>query len=485
MTTYAKTEAYFDDFLLEGNFYESAATSITVTPATNPLSIYFGELTDYDISEGGITVSKSIDDTIWSCEGDIIGSITAPLWKNFTCTFKDTSNTDQLIFYGPVVGCVQTLEVNANTARFRGFSYEYYLAKQLVEYRHIAAWNYIGDGSDYDYFSATYWEHPMVSRTTPVEEIMIRILAGDPHGVGWRTETGIEPYLIDACTTYGGTTTPYRLWKLDDDQTTKADLIREICDFCNMIFEVYPVKDGTGVYHPRAYFINWDDIDTKLPLPAQVTITKGTTDGQLLGAFEVEENADDQVNNIVVHGYWTPPGGGTYIAGSWESPSYSSHDEIQREYFWKDPYIEDNTMCSDIAHRLSRTLGTSTKVYRFKLWKRFDLRLYQKIRFVGWDTGIVPSDVLRIISISYNKKLDGDVVECEAITNVDFLNAPFKKAALSNEVSEMEAMVQKYLGKNILPILCGDVPGEPNDDGTVTVTLERDGRQITVKDIWS
>ena len=325
----------------------------------------------------GWRVSKTIQDVLWKFSGRIDKLTTPSYFKNFVALADDHLDVENIVFLGFIPGAGYTLATAADKVTLNAYDYGWYLSSQFVpESIRI---------TDED--------------TNPSDTIKT-LLGGE---VNWVITTGIEPYQIRDVSDWATTKKPF-LW---DSKTSKWKAIQEICEYTHHVFMVKWHKTANDEYYSIAYFVHEDEIDTYLDLPAMVTVT--SPDSYLMSGVRIEDKQEEKYNRVICKG-------ANKITAEWfdktvESAGVTAGDELPIEYVYESTDMDDQTKTDAKAQELYDFFHTVAKVYSASFKKRMDLKLYQKIKFVGYDN--IATDEMRITGITYRRSIAEDIVDIQ------------------------------------------------------------------------
>jgi len=403
-----------------------------------------------------ITVSRSVQDMLWSCQGQIDSLDVPESYKTFVISALDHNEVPHVIFSGFVPGKEYSIKISANKSSINGYDSGFYLTRQFLP-----------DG-DISYPVSFGWSPMSLIKYWLGHET----LSPDSHSK-WETVTGIRPYRIHNPTTYGHEYTARDF--VFRPTTTKASAIGTLCEDNRMVFLVKDVLINDAIV-PCAYFVHEDDIDDLyhgLDLPPIADIT--SPDKYLADAVKVTEKSDEKYNRIIVRSS-TPNGG--WLEHIEQTPGVNNGEELAIEYLEE---RSDLGTIVEVTNRAEDLYDYYTKYsfnYTLTLINRTDLELYQRCRFYGYSY-IPEGVVMRIISIQYS------IVVGQ--TNVQITVSPdrrlsdvkrMQKSQTSDSVSNTQAVVQDKLNSDIVGVEVATVDTVDGDSGTVT--LER-GSTVEVR----
>lgn len=155
------------------------------------------------------TIRRSITDAFTSCTEQVDGMWDVPLdeLRGLQKIVPDQNGTNRCLFFGLVPDTTKNRAYLANKTSLTAYSFDWYLTQQFVPQENLT----------------------LPATTDPAD--FIRILLG---GDEWDTVTGIRPYRIITPPTWG-TTVAAKEFRFTE-QTTKAEAIKQICEYYGMIW---------------------------------------------------------------------------------------------------------------------------------------------------------------------------------------------------------------------------------------------------------
>jgi len=328
-----------------------------------------------------ITISRSIQDQMWQCSGQIDGSALPPPYRYFSVVRPDRVGTDRLIFRGFIPGRKYILADAAHKSSVQAYDQTYILTRQHtpegeLSFQQIDGWN-------------------------PVT-IMLYLLGEEGPTAGsqsqWQRVTGIYPYrIVDPATIEvdGYTYTPKDF--SFEARSTKARIIQALCEYCGFVFLVKWKDLGSGLV-PCAYFVHEDEIDdasSGLDLPYPVTFV--SPHPGLMQPVRIEERAEERYNRITVR---SSSASGQWYSYTYETKALENGDELPLEYVEERSDLGSLDLVIARAAELFDYYSATTYTYTVTVIDQTDLELYQIVRFSGYS--LIPSGTdMRIISISH------------------------------------------------------------------------------------
>ena len=394
-----------------------------------------------------IAVSRNVQDKLWNCTVtlDQFYNLDLTALRNIIYATTDHLGASHCIFSGIVPQTAPEIGQSKDRTVLTAQDFGWYLANQMVPaaYQHNTA------------------------GTNPAT-----VIAGLLGGDDWETTTGIEPYNINSVTAWGSTLAS-RVFDFDG-QTTKMVAIQRICDYCRFMFIVKWRLVSGSYYRPTGYFIDENDIDTELDLPAAVTIT--APDSYLKEKITIVSKVTERYNRITVIGR---DSGGVVYTAVLSSPGLTNGDELPVEFIENSGAWTTQDQVNARCLELYNFYINPSTVWTATFSDRTDLQLLQKIKFMGYTSQGVTEDWMRITSIRYTigKGAEKTVV-IEFTTDQAYSNITrMYRSNSPDSVIETETI---FDGKMAL-VPQNEVGTVTAIDGnTATITLE-DGRTVTAR----
>lgn len=230
-------------------------------------------------------------------------------------------------------------------------------------------------------------------------------------------------------------------------------------------------EDENTLYQPVAYWVAYEDIDDPdngLDLPSPVTISDPAQYPED-GSVTVTENVDEQYNQVTVRGHNEA---GTYF----EHTSTFVGDGPIREYFEESEKVVDAATAEAYANALLAFYRTDQLSYLMTLPQRFDLSLYQLIKFVGHAK--LPTAYCRITEIEHRAAHADDATTITIIPDQDLsAHRRLQRMFMPSNRSNTENIINTTIAKQpqTVVVTCATV-------GTDTGTFTReDGGTMTMR----
>ncbi|MGB7531808.1 MAG: hypothetical protein WA977_02365 [Halobacteriota archaeon] len=181
-------------------------------------------------------------------------------------------------------------------------------------------------------------------------------------------------------------------------ETTKEEAIKDICKYCEFVFAVKPRENPEGpIPFSSGYFVHADEVDTELDLPAMVTITKDVNDAELISIPMADNKYAEKINRVIVRGM--DPLTGNWFIASEETAEVTAKEERPIEFYYESSDLTSQGLTNAKAESLLSFYNHSPDIYKAQFRQRFDLQLYQKMKFVGFTK--IPEEKMRITKIKY------------------------------------------------------------------------------------
>ena len=408
------------------------APVIAITPGI-PETKVFIDFMNFDLDT--ITVRRSIQDQAYTCRAGINGTLDLDTsFRHVYVTATDHLDASHIVFYGVIEDTDGAEEAAADKLVISAIDYGTHLTVQHVQ---------------------TAYQHN--TATTNPADIITGLLDG----------TGIEAYRIDDVDTWG-TTLNAKVFDFDLN-LTKAQAITKICEYTRYMFFVKWRLNAENILVPCAYFVDETDIDTRLDIPAAVTITE--PDSTLIGLPQILTKNSEKINKITVIG--RNPAGGVYTK-SLELPDLQADGAIAREYLERSGAFTTQAQVDARAQELYDFYITPATTYTALFSQRVDLEPYQKIKFVGYS---IPETWMRITEIEYTLGSADDTVRITFTSDAKWcMVRRMYRSANPDPVGEIEAIfdakVSQMAGNELVTVTAID-----DDERTITCETE-DGRTI-------
>lgn len=297
----------------------------------------------------------------------------------------------------------------------------------------------------------------------------------------------------------GSGITPYRIVERDiPDKTfeykgtdTKRRAIDDISAYCGCIFEVKYFNDGneetpnwnTGAFWIQPQHLDDNNLGLELPNPAMLNWPN-----EFMADLPViSSNPEAKYNSVKIRG---TDGKGIYFSSLAITTMAQSGVIPCIEYYEENPDCTTQELTDTRAAELLEYYQNVPYTVSMELFRRFDLQLYQRIKF---DTGFPPDLLsltdtsrngishLRIISINYHSENANQSVKIKAISdspNTIFLTQ--QGFGSFTGYDNTKAIAENTITENTQYPYIGIVQAVAEDGKTLTVLTE-DGKTITAR----
>lgn len=368
------------------------------------------------------THSRSITDSMQSATITIDKTTTPDYFVPIQSIKPDDDSVERCLFLGIIPGKQYVYAASADKVTMTGFSYEWFLSRQYLDTTEYQSW------VAYSNNLITSYENP----TNIIKKLLFAWTQNATTGVLTPDYTDRKAGIYHT-ETGGGTIDDVPNWGLHtgdagydstkptvekkqfvfDPKQTKLQAIEEVAKYCNMVFLVKPVSID-GVWYPEFFWVHENDVDTKLDLPSTVYITAHSSDDTVESGREVIADQSEMYNRVRVTlgNRFNGINASTdlYYYGTAETAAVTAGTVPAIEYQIELADIIQSTDTTDTlcqakadakAAELLDLFESQNTTYRFSMKKRFDLEVYQKVRF-DWFDGVPDDEDLRIISIEHN-----------------------------------------------------------------------------------
>jgi hypothetical protein len=312
-----------------------------------------------------------------------------------------------------------------------------------------------------------------------------------------------------------------------DPKTTRLEAIKKIADYCNYIFFTKWINTGTlqaPSWKTGVYFLHPADIDLEvggLDLPEPVTLTY--PDPSLIDLPTLSPDLENNYNTVTLYG--TGSANGLFGVCTVCTPEVVSGAELMREYVIEDNLVNEKCSTDEIeAVKWLNYFTSRQATIKVKFVNRFDLQLYQRLRFgAGFSnrlqsltnmaplsfvrcydprdpsnyrdddmSGIPRPAWLRITDINYNCGPEENITEITLIPDFIYSNADpylemewsqyigngYLKPQISDSTATTQSLIDNTVSKQAGPEE-GTIMSVASDGKTAEV-LTKDGKTVTV-----
>lgn len=310
--------------------------------------------------------------------------------------------------------------------------------------------------------------------------------------------------------------------------TSRLDAIKEIAAYAGCILNTKLndyIVDEKNVIAPGLSAVPPEDIDIKfggfnLPTP----ITFSWPDSTIIDDPEIVSEQDTKYNKVIVHGKLSDTGETTVAAAY--TPRVYTGEEKAHEYVIEDNLISEKGSTAEIeAIKWLIYFNSQRATVSMKFVRRFDLELYQRIRFgygfshvlrdltstdqlpyvVAYDprdeansthtvdvSGVPRPTWLRITEINYHSEECVETCEIKAVTDFiysstdplikepysQYISAGYFKPVSDAIVSTVQGIVDNTIEKQLTPEICTVL--SKNEETKTMVVQTQSGKLVTV-----
>lgn len=410
-------------------------------------------LAGYDVGE--VEVSKSVTDAFWQLSAEFFGD-TAPV--DFTPLHHeaaDYAGVNHHLFTGINPTSDKTMGSAGNKTQVTAYDYGWYLSAQFIP----------NDSRVMEVSTIDWPWSPFADWESWIEHLL--------------EETGITAYRIRAG--------PSTFWKqfIFSNKTTKREAIDAICKYCNYVFEVkwHNYGDDTEPdWRPVAYWVPQAEIDDDtdgLDIPSPLTLN--WPDPYLVDLPKITMNPEEKINRVRIIG---SNGEGNFYSATRETDAVSEGTELPREYMEESSNLTTQTQVNDYADSMLNYFKRPSVTVTMRFIQRFDIELYQKIKFgagfpaelVALTDGTDGINYLRITGIKYHTGPANNYVDVTAVYDHPIVIIKSRHRYLKpNWFLEIEESIRKGLERQAKTV-AGTIESVDSDGKTGVMITEFGGR---------
>lgn len=423
---------------------------------TNYGAVKFETLSDYPAIEAD--VSKSITDAVWQLQTTFVGPNAPGPFYPLHHEAKDHNGVTRHLFTGIIPQIDKEIGSTGIKTKVTAYDYGWYLSSQ-----------YIPDNARTMEVTTAWWSWGRASWQAWINYLL--------------EDTGITAYRIR--------TGPSVLWKqfIFSNKTTKKEAIDQISEYCGYIFEVkwrdYGTADNPD-WRPVAYWVpqaEIDDTDDGLDIPAPVTLS--WPDPHLVDLPTITTAPEERINRVRIIG--SDPDG-NYYSQTYETSAVTAGTELPREYMEESSALTSQSQVNTYASAMLTYFTRPAVTVTMKFIDRFDLQLYQKIKFgagfpqelYSLTDGTDSINYLRIVGIKYHTGPANNYVEVTAVYDHPIIIVRKRhNVLLPNFFTEVTARVQKGIDSQVKSVV-GTVESISSDKKTAVIVSEF-GNRIRVR----
>jgi hypothetical protein len=310
------------------------------------------EITDFqglqDFNLVSATIKKGIADNYWTFSGSFAGSL-LPLPGSVIKFYATGGGSSHLAFYGKLLPPRPSFSFLGDSVTADAVDFTQNLVIQKIP------WDARILKLDSTYSGWDSWINYLCDFSN--NNLVAKVINRPPAG---NTEISLDP------------------------KATRMEGIKKISEFTKYLFITKFINTGTQgnpVWRTGVYFLDPVDIDNAnggLDLPSPITLT--APDRSLVDAPSLEPDLENEFNTVTVYGKLSADG--LFYVQTACSPRVALGLEAIREYRYEDNQItEKGTTFQKEAVRWLIYFMTRQAAVKMQLIDRFDLELYQRIRF--------------------------------------------------------------------------------------------------------
>jgi hypothetical protein len=434
-----------------------------------------------------LEITRSISDDMWSLTGFVDKSLTLNAFDHILVKQRDHNGAWKNNFHGVFPSYSENYETAGNYARIRAYSLEWYLAHQFLDWQMFQTMTSTSGTGDAE---TTHYENPSTFITrlfypytynttskawiasSPATALTgISLASGQPEQVARWLLPGDNGFL---------STDIIQKQFVFDTKTTKLDAIREMADYCKMIY--YARTSHTTDFSTTFYMVNAANIDSTMGIPTKQTITAGSN--QVFSPISKDVDYSLKYNTVSlamvdkVNGAW-------YYATKTASPApaipieyrVQSSDLNNGKTTALDPTYpasktNGNAICTAKCNALYDYFTSGTTNYVFEIKARFDLEPFQLINFTGFSSPSIPTTDMRITKIT---RLIGEanMVRVECTDNTQWSKHRELARLFGSDFARQQQATKDKFFVNLTKIATGTIKSIDSKSGTAIVKLER------------
>lgn len=405
----------------------------------------------FDFKCEELKISRNITDTKWSFEMTIDKDYPHPdLWEPVHA-IKEVDGTQNCLFIGFPTSKRKIIRDGDEFVQVSGCSYGWYLANRPLRPAERLLKTTVS-GSD-------------ITVEDPITYAERQIFGSNTQ-TSYTNPCGLVKGTWDTSTNNWGTSTLPSVQFEANESATIQTVIDDISDYTGLIHYDYWKKLGPD-WTPVSYLLNESNIDTRMDLPAPLTIT--SSDEQIdarthnmLEDIQFTSEGEKWKNRIIVDA--KIQGTDTYYTAILPETWDMAENGLERIYQCceelppKTKATAATNWAKNRATALYSLLCTPTTAFEVPFWYKYDLKLYQKIQFLGFPT--IPEDVMRVSELSYRfNDTDGDLLSVQCSIDREWASA--RKLAF---ISKMDSMaftesINKIIDKRIQTTFLATITG--------------------------
>lgn len=384
------------------------------------------------------TISKSLNDRMWKLNFTLDKDEAPTPMMGIRAFGTDHNDVEHCLFVGFIPGANYIRKIANNKVSITAYDFTWYLTAQKVPIE--------------------WWEVPIENLGYTTGYIIDELLGG----ANSLNVTGLE--FADPLA-YGAYT-----WFYFGPRTTKIEAIEEMAEFDEQLIWTSFDQSGSS-YVPTFHFNFYSNLD--LYMPAKVTFTSPSN---YVISQNITTNEMEDYNRVTVYGQQRYTGN-PYEATE-ETAEVTAGEEKPIEYVFEDATLDSQAEVDAKALSLYNTLnGISSATFTATLTNRYDLKLLQLVKFVGYSD--IPETDMRIISITYQRILNQDSVTIAFTADQTFDNLKLLARYISDDVIQTQQQVIKEELNSLAHIGIGTVTAVSGNEATIE--MERSTNTIKAR----
>lgn len=382
------------------------------------------------------TISKTITDRMWTLDFTLDKDDAPTSMMGVRAFGTDYADVEHCLFVGFIPGANYIRKITNDKVSITAYDFSWYLTAQPIP--------------------KTYWDYDMTG--IPDYDVFYELIGG----ANSMNVTGI---------TLGNTPDNYPqkifTWS---PKTTKMQAFTDIAERTDTHLIVNFEDVGGGVYETKLYVVANYEIATCVP--AKVTFTNPS---DYVMDLSINENLLEKYNKVTGHATNTKTG--EWFTATVETAEVTAGEEKPIEYSFLDPTISSQGVLDDITDCYFVCLNGSAATYTATLTNRYDLRLFQLVKFVGYSD--IPEEDMRITSITYQRTLNDDKVIIGFCDSLAFYNSSFFSRHTGVNYVQTEQQIIDDRIEGLAHLAIGEVTAV--DGNEATVVLERSNSEIKAR----
>jgi hypothetical protein len=128
---------------------------------------------------------------------------------------------------------------------------------------------------------------------------------------------------------------------------------------------------------------------------------------------------------------------------------YSDGNRPRERFFNLDEEYDSTPLIEAKAQEYYDLLSSDATPYTVVFRDRCDLRLWQRVKLVGWSD--IPEDLMRIVYIKYTETDAGNVIVTATLNNSNYVigQRKMRRSLKNDDVNEIETIIKTLLNKNL------------------------------------